>query len=203
MEIRRPETQAWEQQPGESPVAHEAFQVYLRLCARRTFAAAARQLRKQKSLIRRWARRHSWRDRAYLWDLAQARQTEAAVAQEREADLRRQLQDANRVQRLSMAKISSLVIRDPETGEPALSPNVTVADAIRLYRLGLEIQRCQLSSTAPGDAAATDQSLETLSDPELQQVIQLARERAEIEQSQEAHEDGQQAETNAEEDDPD
>jgi len=178
MEIRRPETQAWEQQPGESPVAHEAFQVYLRLCARRTFAAAARQLRKQTSLIRRWARRHSWRDRAYLWDLAQDRATSAALAQEREADLRRQLQDASRVQRVSMAKISSLVIRDPETGEPTLSPNVTVADAIHLYRLGLEIQRGQLPSTAPGDAAATDQSPEALSDPELQQLIQLARERA-------------------------
>ena len=203
MEIRRPETQAWEQQPGESPVAHEAFQVYLRLCARRTFAAAARQLGKQKSLIRRWAKRHNWRDRAYLWDLTQARESEAAAAQEREATLRRQWQDANRAQKLSMAKVSSLVIRDPGTGEPTLSSEVTVADAIRLYRLGLEIQRRQLSSAAPGDAAAADQSLETLSDPELQQVIKLARERAETEQSQEAHEDEQQTKTNAEGDDPD
>jgi hypothetical protein len=156
---------------------------------RRTFAAAARQLGKQKSLIRRWADRHNWRERVYLWDLTQARETEAAVAQEREAVLRRQLQDANRVQRLSMAKISSLVIRDPMSGEPTLSPNVTVADAIRLYRLGLEIQRCQLPSTAPEDDAATGQSLETMSDSELQQVIQLARERANTEPSQEAHED--------------
>ena len=159
-------------------MAYRAFACFRDLGEERTVVQAAKLLGKSESLLRRWARRHSWRERAYLWDLTQARETEAAVAQEREAVLRRQLQDAHRVQRLSMAKISSLVIRDPESGEPALSPSVTVADAIRLYRLGLEIQRCQLSSTAPGEAAAPDQSLETLSDPELQQVIQLARERA-------------------------
>ena len=195
--------QPWERQPGESAVAYAGFRVYLELGPTRTLIAVARQLEKNRSLIYRWGERHSWRDRAYLWDRAQARETEAALAQEREAALGRPLQDASRVQRLSMAKISSLVIRDPESGEPVLSPNVTVADAIRLYRLGLEIQRLQLPSTAPGGAAATDQSLEELSDPEVQQVIRLAREHAETEQSQEAHEDEQQTKTNAEEDDPD
>ena len=170
--------QPWERQPGESAVAYAGFRVYLELGSTRTLIAVARQLEKNRSLIYRWAKRHSWRDRACLWDRAQARETEAVVAQERETTLRRQLQDASRVQRLSMAKISSLVIRDPETGEHALSPSVTVADAIRLYRLGLEIQRGRLPSAAPGDAAATDQSLEALSDPEVQQVIRLARERA-------------------------
>jgi hypothetical protein len=197
------EAREWDRQPEESGPAFAAFRTFLELGCERTVVAAARQVGKSERLLRKWVSRHRWRDRAYVWDLAQARESEAAVAQEREATVRRQWQDADRAQKLSMAKVSSLVIRDPETGEPTLSSEVTVADAVRLYRLGLEIQRGQLSSTAPGDAAAADQSLETLSDPELQQVIKLARERAETEQSQEAHEDEQQTKTNAEGDDPD
>lgn len=193
----------WETLPRESTQAFAAFRAYLELGPGRSIPAAARVVGKSKQLLWGWSAQHRWVERAKAWDAHLARQRDEDLAQEREATRRRQWQDADRAQKLSMAKVSSLVIRDPETGEPTLSSEVTVADAVRLYRLGLEIQRGQLSSTAPGDASATDQSLEMLSDPELQQLIELARERAQSETSQEEHEDEQQTKPDAEGDAPD
>jgi hypothetical protein len=179
MEAGGQDAKPWEQQRHESAAAFAAFLIYLGLGAERTFIAVARQLGRHKSLVYRWARRHCWADRAYQWDLTRARETEAVVRQEREEALRRQLRDADRMQRLSMARVSSMVFRDDQTGQITIAPDVTVADAVRLYRLALQIQRDQPPvPQQPGNGPAADDVLDSLSDVELQQLITLAQERA-------------------------
>jgi len=169
---------AWERRPEESSQAYGAFRVYLELGPDRSFVATARQLGKSESLIRRWAGRHNWRQRTYLWDLARARESEAALAQERQEALREQWEDAKWFRRVSKYKLRSLVIQDPETGQRTLSRELRVADAERLYRLALDIQRTQVPSAAPTDATASDQALEMLPEEVLQEIIALAKERA-------------------------
>jgi hypothetical protein len=83
------------------------------------------------------------------------------------------------MQRLSMFKVGSMVYRDQESGQVTLDPSVSMADAVRLYRLALEIWRAQPAAqqqAASGQAA--DDELDALSDPELQELIMLAQERA-------------------------
>jgi hypothetical protein len=178
----RPDLKPWERQPEESPKAHAAFIVYRDLGAARTFLAAARVLGKNSSLLRRWADRHQWRERVYTWDVAQAREDEAAVRRQRDDLVRRQVQDVDRLQRLAMAKLSSLVRKDPQTGELTLDPKVTPLDAVRIYQLTLDIER-KLADSGDGaeraDAvSAPEADLRGLSSPELVALMALARERA-------------------------
>jgi len=179
MEASGQEARPWERRRDESAPAFAAFQVYLGLGAQRAFIGVARQLGRHKSLVYRWARRHAWRERVYQWELTQSHEAESVVRQEREDALRRQVRDAARMQRLSMFKVGSMVYRDQESGQVTLDPSVSMADAVRLYRLALEIWRAQPAAqqqAASGQAA--DDELDALSDPELQELIMLAQERA-------------------------
>jgi hypothetical protein len=172
----------WERQPEESPKAHAAFVAYRDLGASRTFVAAARQLAKSCSLLRRWAVTHRWRERVHAWDVAQAREDEAAMRAQRDDIARRQVQDVDRLQRLAMAKLSSLVRKDPVTGELALDPKVTPLDAVRIYQLTLDIER-KLADLGGGPEtaeapASSEAELRSLSTEELHALTALARERA-------------------------
>ena len=188
---RSAERAAWERRPEESPQAHEAFRVYLELGADRSFVAAARQLGKSKSLIRRWAERHSWRERAWQYDLSRDREVEAVARRELAESMKRQLRDAEHLQVLAMKGVSQLVVRDPTTGRLALAKDLSVVEADRLYRLGLHIEKQWLGQA--GEATREGEGgdgLELLPDEELKQLIALARERAGT-KPQEASDDNQ------------
>ncbi len=130
MTATRSDVKPWERRQDESAQAYAAFTVYRDLGAARTLIAAAQQLGKNYSLIRRWADRHHWQERVYAWDRTQARADEAAIRQQRDEMVRRQMQDADRLQRLAMAKITTLVSRNPQTGELTLDPAVTPQQAV-------------------------------------------------------------------------
>ena len=177
----RAELRPWEQGRDESRPAYQAFLTYRDAGAERSLATAAQALKKNYALIRRWAKRFSWGERAWAWDLSQRQEEEEAVRRQRTEMVQRQLKDADRLQRLAMAKLSDLVRRDPETGELTLSREVSVQDATRLYQLSLAIAR-HLPAPAEPEAAAEAESAEAqlrrLSSQELQQIIPLIKERA-------------------------
>lgn len=62
-----PSVAPWTQQPEESPEAFEAFVIYRDLGTRRSQARVASELGKDKSLISRWSREWSWRERIWHW----------------------------------------------------------------------------------------------------------------------------------------
>src|SRR5215211_3673678 len=54
---------AWEQQPGESARAYEAFALYRDMGPDRSLAKVAQMLGKSKTLLSRWSSEHAWVDR--------------------------------------------------------------------------------------------------------------------------------------------
>lgn len=173
------EPKPWEQLSGESGPAYAAFLAYRDMGTTRTFVATARALGRHESLIRRWATRYRWRERAWRWDLRQADQDEAAVRQQREEKLRDRLEDLDRMGRACLAFFRTLIRRDPETGEVSFDVQFTPQVALRFLELAL---RAQGAFDRP---AADDRAEERpvgdlfgLADAELVQLMDLARERA-------------------------
>jgi len=173
------EPKLWEQMPGESGPAYAAFLAYRDMGATRTYVATARSLRRHESLIRRWATRYRWRERAWRWDVQQAGQDEAAVRQQREGVLQERLEDLDRMGRACLAFFRTMVRRDPETGEVSFDVRFTPQVALRFLELALKAQGA-FNRPAPeeksDDRAAAD--LFGLADKELMELIDIARERA-------------------------
>jgi hypothetical protein len=171
--------QPWEQLRDESGPAYAAFLAYLELGPKRSFVAAARVVGKRESLLRRWAGRHRWRERAWQWDLQQARQDETVVRQQREIVLRERLEDVDRLGRACLVFFRTLIRRDAGTGEVAFDPRFTPQIALRFLELALRAQGA-LDRPSPEDKADArpPADLFALADAELAELIDLARQRA-------------------------
>ena len=169
----------WEQLPAESGPAYAAFLAYRGTGPERSFVGAARVVGKGESLLRRWAGRYRWRERAWQWDLQQSRQDEAELRQHRATVLRERLDDLDRMGRACLAFFRTMVRRDPGTGEVTFDTRFTPQVALRFLELALKAQGAFDRPTPegkPDDRPAAD--LFGLADAELTQLIELARERA-------------------------
>jgi transposase-like protein len=180
MAVERAACQSWEQMWGESGPAYAAFRAYRDMGPDRSFAGAARQIGRNESLLRRWAARHRWRERAWQWDLQQARQEETVVREHREAVLRDRLEDLDRLGRACLVFFRTLIRRDPGSGEVSFDPRFTPQVALRFLELTLKAQGVFAPSTSEQEteppASAAD--LFGLADAELVELIALAKERA-------------------------
>jgi len=165
--------------PGESGPAYSSFLTYRELGPKRSFVGAARLAGRHESLLRRWAARHRWRERACGWDLHQARQDEAVVRQQREGVLRERLEDLDRIGRACLAFFRTMVRRDPETGEVTFDARFTPQVALRFLELALKAQGA-FDRPSPEDKSdeRPPADLFGLADAELMELIDLARERA-------------------------
>ncbi len=170
--------QPWEQRPRETARAHRAFLAFRNLGPDRTIAATARALGCSAALLYRWSRQHNWMERAYAWDLVCRREEDAALREARQESLQRQARDADRLQRIAMARFGKLVRRDPDTGELTLDPEVSVSDAVRVYKLGLDIDRARTTAKSPEPETEDDDELRRMGDEQLRELIALAKERA-------------------------
>jgi len=170
----------WEQARGESARAYAAFVAYRDLGPERSLAKAAEQAGRHVSLLKRWSARNRWRDRAWAWDVAQAREAADALRQQREESLRRQARDSDQLQRLAMARLSGLIRRDPATGEVNLDPGVTPRDAVTIYKLALELEDRLMgtSQEQPCEEDISEQQLRRMSTEQLRELLALSRERA-------------------------
>jgi hypothetical protein len=172
----------WERRRDESAPAFAGLVAYRDLEEGRTLGRAAERVGKSRALLASWSRRHDWAERVFQWDQHQFREQESALHTARQQALQRQTQDADRLQRLAMARLGRLVRRDPETGELELDPEVSVQDAVRIYRLGLEIGRAlPAPAESESGAEAEEDQLRRLTDAELHELIALAKTRAESE----------------------
>ena len=195
------EPKPWEQMSSESGPAYATFLAYRDLGPKRTYVAAARLVGRHESLLRRWATRHRWRERAWAYDLDQARQEETVVRQQRETVLRERLEDIDRLGRACLIFFRTLIHRDPETGEISFDGRFTPQLALRFLELAL---RAQGAFDRP---AADDQrdarpagDLFGLADGELEALIEAARERADQHQREENDNESHQGSTEDEQD---
>jgi hypothetical protein len=169
----------WERRPDETEAAFAAFGAYREAGPSRNLAAVARALHKHESLLRRWAARHRWRERAWAWDVSQAREEEATVRQHCAGVLRERLEDVDRIGRACLAFFRTLIRRDPETGEVTFDARFTPQVAFRFLELALRAQGAFApATTEPETEPAASADLYGLPDAELMALIDLARERA-------------------------
>ena len=169
----------WERMLHETPKAHAAFCVFRDQGVQRSYVGTARSVGRHESQIRRWAGLFRWKERAHAWDLAQSREIQLLLLQELEQRARRRMRQSEQFERISTAGIQKFVTRDPETGEAVLSHQLTPERLIKLYELSLKIDRTLPAPRAPeAPASDTADPLRDLSDPEIRQMIALAKERA-------------------------
>jgi len=190
------EPKPWEQMPGESGPAYAAFVAYRDLGPSRTFKAGADQAGKHESLMRRWATRNRWRERAWAWDLHEARQEETVVRQQRESLLGERLDDLDRMSRACLAFFRTMVRRDPETGEVNFDVRFTPQVALRFLELALKAQGA-FNRPGPEDKSEerSPADLFGLADAELTELIDIARERADQHDHRKDNGDGSEQES--------
>jgi len=179
--------QPWERLSEESPQAFAAFQEFLGQGPARTYVATARARRRAYSLIRRYARRFDWRERARAWDNFQNRDEEAERRTARREFLQHQEEEAWKLWRLGLALVYRFVQRDPATGEWKIDSKLAPKDALALLKfvsdLLAQIRRSpgegdeeagtlELSWGAP-DGASADRGGPPISHPGLQKVLGL------------------------------
>jgi hypothetical protein len=169
-----------ERRQNESIPAFSAFQCYLKLGEGRSLKATSQQLDKNYALIRRWSKLHHWRERIWQWDISRQRESAMYSRQARKTSMRRLLQDAEQFQKLSKVKLLSLIKRNPVTGEAELDESITPQIAIRIYQLGLQTQQIVVPAQAEENESETPM-LANLADNELMKLIELAKERSQME----------------------
>lgn len=77
----------WEQQPGETAVAFEAFKAYRDLGPKRSVQKACGLLAKSKGTLDRWYTPNRWRERAEAWDAEQDRLDREAARKARDKEI--------------------------------------------------------------------------------------------------------------------
>ncbi|MGE5528077.1 MAG: hypothetical protein ACM3X6_02915 [Patescibacteria group bacterium] len=149
-----PAPRPWEQQPGESAKAFEAFARYRDMGAARSLAKVSQALSKSKVLLQRWSSAFSWVERVEAWDRHIARQ-------EQEAQLKARLDMAARHAKAAMAlmhkALQKLAKMKPEELEPG--------DVARFIDTAVKIER--VACGEPADIIRTEDGGErTVTDDE-------------------------------------
>ena len=159
----------WERKPEESAQAFAAFETYLRLEQDRGLRAVAQRVGRHLSLMKRWSSRHGWRTRAAAWDASQ-RQHVVTETKAQEAAYERRLRNAEQLEKVAMAGLRSLLVRDPDTGELRFDRRLKPAEIASLIRVA-----CQMMPTSPPAPAEDDEdgALSDLSDADLIQLQSL------------------------------
>lgn len=112
---KRSDAKPWEQQPGESAKAFEAFNAYLDMGADRSIRGVAQQLGKSSTLMARWSSTHGWVERvaAYEADLQRAAHAKAVKDAQKMAE--RHISIALKLQTKALEALAKL---EPEELDP-------------------------------------------------------------------------------------
>jgi len=179
----------WERRPGESRQAYRAFEAYLGLGQARSLRAVAKRVGCHLSLIKRWSSKHDWRVRGAAWDQSQTQEV-AVQTKSQEVAYERRLRNAEQLEKVAMAGLRSLLVRDPETGELRFHQGLKPADIASLIRVA-----CQMMPTPPiltEEEGADEEALADLSDADLLRLRSL------LEEEDDDGEDGEEREKGVE-----
>jgi len=179
----------WHRRPDESAAAYRYCRAYLAMGPERTVVAVAREFGKNPSYLYRLSRRFGWPERAGEWDLSQEQEEAAHQRRLKEEVARRQLAEVDRLRGLPLAGLAKWAHRNPLTGEWELDPKVKPRDMVALLELLWETEAKAAAIGGQADSAEAESeapSIRTLSPSERQQLLALAKERAQQEK-EEAH----------------
>lgn len=143
----------WERQPAESYQAFAAFQNYL-TTAERSYSKVAKALSKSTTLIKRWAKKYRWRERADAWDGELSKRAMEQAATDYAAMITRQInigrmfqsRGANAIQAMDLANL-------PPKFLPAL---------VALTQTGVKIERSARDLNRQNDTPQEDLFVSTL-----------------------------------------
>lgn len=172
-------TKPWDRKAEESAQAYGAFCSYLGAGADRSLGGTARALHRNTSLLKRWSSRHQWRQRAAAWDEEQ-RRDRAARVDASEVAYERRLRNAEQLEKVAMAGLRSLLVRDADSGELRFDRRLKPAEIASLIRVA-----CQMMPTPPVPEAGEegeDDGLGNLSDVDLHALHSMLREEQEDDQ---------------------
>lgn len=120
----------WERQPKESYPAFEAFQIFL---TERNYPSVARKLSKSLSLMKRWAKKNSWRERADAWDADVSRKAMDKASEEFASMIERQINEGRLLQARSANALQGMDFSNlPPKFIPAL---------VSMLKAGVDIER--------------------------------------------------------------
>ncbi len=138
---KRQEAEAlWEQQPGESAKAFEAFAAYRDMGTSRSTAKVAQKLSKSKTLIDRWSGTWNWVERVRAYDRELDKQAHARAVQDVRQMTDRHIRIAMQLQRKALEALDQLDINK-------LSPKMQLAFLTK----ATEIERLNRLSAAGMD----------------------------------------------------
>ncbi len=138
---KRIETAAlWEQQPGESAKAFEAFSLYRDMGIERSVRKVAQRLNKSLTLIGRWSSAHNWPERVRAYDRDLDRQAHAQAVREVRSMTNRHIRIAMQLQAKALEALEQLDVA-------TLSPKMQLAFLAK----ATEIERMNRLSAAGMD----------------------------------------------------
>jgi len=129
----------WLRRKGESAKAYSAFLLYRDLGPDRSLYQVAARLGKHVSLMKRWSSRRDWQARVQAWDQAEQRTAEQIARRAREAAYERRLTNAEQLEKVAMAGLRSLMVRDKDSGEVRFDPRLKPGDIASLIRVAAQI----------------------------------------------------------------
>ncbi len=145
---------AWERREKESEKAYEAFLDYLtQPAAHRSIASASQSLAKSIPLLKTWSAKHEWVERVRAFDNESERKALGMIqnkAAERIAAMRAR---HRKVGRKAIELVAEMLER------PDIAETMTLADAYRLMRGGLLLERSGFETSTAQSSVATSGDL--------------------------------------------
>ena len=135
-----PDIAPWEQQPGESAKAFEAFAIYRDMSADRSVRKVTQRLNKSLTLIGKWSSRYNWPERARAYDRDLDRQAHAQAVRDVRSMTNRHIRIAMQLQAKALEALEQLNVA-------TLSPKMQLAFLAK----ATEIERMNRLSAAGMD----------------------------------------------------
>jgi len=138
------ERRSWDRMPGESNKGFSAFCTFRDLGIERTYQCVADQLQKSGALIRRWAARWNWKNRALDFDEYVDKEMERAMLSRRNRLRRRALDIADELDQkvaeaVGLLKVGRVVKVEGQADQAELT--ITPTDIVRLLQISQQIQK--------------------------------------------------------------
>ena len=137
---QEPDIAPWEQQPGESAKAFEAFAIYRDMGVERSVRKVTQRLNKSLTLIGKWSSRYNWPERARAYDRDLDRQAHAQAVRDVRSMTSRHIRIAMQLQAKALEALEQLNVA-------TLSPKMQLAFLAK----ATEIERMNRLSAAGMD----------------------------------------------------
>lgn len=148
---KRSDTKPWEQQPGESGKAFEAFKVYLDMGSERSIRAVGEKLGKSSTLMARWSSTHGWVERVIAYDADLQRQAHSEAVKSARKMSERHIKLALQLQEKAIKALSKMKPED-------LDPKNLIAFVREATKLERENRTDIVQTTDPSKGEAACQS---------------------------------------------